>query len=710
MVRKGVRDRTPTGRQAAPLDDNEKQSLATARKLLEEVTQARPNWYEVSRVLGDIDVLENNVDAAIADYQLALKLGPPNPLTIRPLVLLLSRQNRTEEAKAALDMIGPEYIDELDLGRSAVETAEKSNDFAAAIERAKREVPDDSRDASGHLWIALIYERAGESKHAEESFRRAVAVAPEQPETWLRLLEHLAAHQKPGIRDVLQEARKELPEDRVNQVLGPGYELIGDYVAAEAYYKAALEAAPDDPAAHRIVANFYVRIGRPDQARLEALAVMRLAGVDPKYKQHVIWARRTLATISAATGKYQDFLEAKSLLAKNVQDSGGDPDDKLRLAELLGARVNEPSSWREAVKLMESVKTLPLAMQVKLAYFHDVLGNWSDARREMVDFVSEQKAAPAAYIVLIEMFIRHNEIADASSWLTRLDAIEPPNPGDGLTPALILRSRVLVKQGDTEKAIALLKGVLPSRPLPPDKIPLLRAVAMKLSQLGLNAPAEDLFREYVGYESEGKLQLASFLGRTGRLDESLDLCEESLKTFPMAAIMAVAADVFQAQPSKIEPKHIQRVNKWYEKALRDDPESAPLLLQEATFREVSGQVDEAEQIYRDLLHRNDLDATQRSTALNNLAFSLACRKKDLAEALAFINEASHLFGENSDVLDTRGMVYVAMANYPAALADLSAAVEIPDPSAVKLLHLALAQDLAGDRSAAACSPSQKPRN
>ena len=126
----------------------------------------------------------------------------------------------------------------------------------------------------------------------------------------------------------------------------------------------------------------------------------------------------------------------------------------------------------------------------------------ADARREMVNFVSEQKAAPAAYVVFIDMLIRHNEVADASSWLDRLDAVEPTKPSDGLTAPLILRSRVLVKQGktETEGAVALLKSVLPSRPLPPDKIPLLRNVAMQLAQFGLNAPAEDLLREYVSYE------------------------------------------------------------------------------------------------------------------------------------------------------------------------------------------------------------------
>ena len=198
LVRKQVRDRTPTGRQALPLEDSEKHSLASARKLLEEVSQVRANWFEVPRVLGDIDVLEGNADAAITNYQLALKLGPPNPITIRPLVLLLSRQNRTEDVKAALDLIGSDYVEQLELGRIGIENDVKLNDFSDAIDRARHEVPNDSRDPSGHIWIGSLYDRAGKPVEAEASFRRAVATGPEQPETWLRLLEHLAKSGKGG--------------------------------------------------------------------------------------------------------------------------------------------------------------------------------------------------------------------------------------------------------------------------------------------------------------------------------------------------------------------------------------------------------------------------------------------------------------------------------------------------------------------------------
>ena len=196
LVRKQVRERTPTGKQAAPLEETEKRSLSSARKLLEEVGQARANWFEVKRSLGDIDVLETNADAAIIDYQAALDLGPPDPMTIRQLVLLLSRQNRTEEVKKALDLIGSDNAEAYGIGRIDAETELKTHgaqDFAAAIERAKREVPDDSPDPSaisGSPNSTIV--PATPPRPRPRSGGR-LPRGPEQPETWLRLIEHLSS-------------------------------------------------------------------------------------------------------------------------------------------------------------------------------------------------------------------------------------------------------------------------------------------------------------------------------------------------------------------------------------------------------------------------------------------------------------------------------------------------------------------------------------
>ena len=91
---------------------------------------------------------------------------------------------------------------------------------------------------------------------------------------------------------------------------------------------------------------------------------------------------------------------------------------------------------------------------------------------------------------------------------------------------------------------------------------------------------------------------------------------------------------------------------------------------------------------------------RRAGLLNNLAFTLAQRKKDLPEALTFVDEAVHIYGPKTNVLDTRGLVNLAMGNYPQAVDDLTEATTVPEPQPIPLLHLALAQDLAKDPAAA----------
>ncbi len=83
---------------------------------------------------------------------------------------------------------------------------------------------------------------------------------------------------------------------------------------------------------------------------------------------------------------------------------------------------------------------------------------------------------------------------------------------------------------------------------------------------------------------------------------------------------------------------------------------------------------------------------------NNLAFILSAQQKDLDEALKLINQSMEVLGPDSDLIDTRGVVYLAMNRPAEAIADFKEAVLVPTAS--KWVHLALAQHAAGDSDAA----------
>jgi tetratricopeptide (TPR) repeat protein len=117
--------------------------------------------------------------------------------------------------------------------------------------------------------------------------------------------------------------------------------------------------------------------------------------------------------------------------------------------------------------------------------------------------------------------------------------------------------------------------------------------------------------------------------------------------------------------------------------------------------EIRGELDKAEGVYRKLLERNSLDPMLRAGLANNLAFILSAQQKNTDEAVRLIEGAMDVYGPISDLLDTRGVVYLAANKPQQALADFKEAVL--DPSAMKWVHLALAQSAVDNKEAARAS-------
>src|SRR5690606_8959083 len=75
------------------LGDSERQKLRAARGLLNDIKAMRSGWHEHPKLLAEINMLEGQIDEAIANLQEALKLGPANSTMIRQLVQLLYHRN-----------------------------------------------------------------------------------------------------------------------------------------------------------------------------------------------------------------------------------------------------------------------------------------------------------------------------------------------------------------------------------------------------------------------------------------------------------------------------------------------------------------------------------------------------------------------------------------------------------------------------------------
>jgi tetratricopeptide (TPR) repeat protein len=182
------------------------------------------------------------------------------------------------------------------------------------------------------------------------------------------------------------------------------------------------------------------------------------------------------------------------------------------------------------------------------------------------------------------------------------------------------------------------------------------------------------------------------------LDEAFSMMDAAVKHSSAQTALVFGMQILRARKADAHDNHFATLGRWYQAALAADPGNPALEMLLGDIWEIRGQLDKAEQVYRKLLDKNDLSPLLRAGLANNLAFILSAQQKNTNEAIQLIEGAMDVYGPSSDLLDTRGMVYLAAGKPEAALADFKEAVL--DPSSMKWVHLALAQRAAGDREAA----------
>jgi hypothetical protein len=147
-----------------------------------------------------------------------------------------------------------------------------------------------------------------------------------------------------------------------------------------------------------------------------------------------------------------------------------------------------------------------------------------------------------------------------------------------------------------------------------------------------------------------------FLGRQRRPQEAFDLLEARWDELSLERALTTAIQVARVQD---DPKEwTPRIEPWFVKAKRIDPGSVIIKLMEAELLTLAAKPEDAEQIYRELLTRSDIDAPKKAIISNNLAFHLA-KPGSTAEAKKLIDAAIDELGPLPDLLDTRGMIRMA---------------------------------------------------
>jgi tetratricopeptide (TPR) repeat protein len=185
------------------------------------------------------------------------------------------------------------------------------------------------------------------------------------------------------------------------------------------------------------------------------------------------------------------------------------------------------------------------------------------------------------------------------------------------------------------------------------------------------------------------------------LDNAMKLLEDALKIHTPHQVLLVGMEILRARKADAKDNHFADLGRWYNAAVKTAPKDPQLEMLIGDMWEIKGDLNRAEQQYRKVLGRSDLDPIVRAHIGNNLAFILSTQRKNTDEAVALIDKAMEVYGPSSDLLDTRGVVYLAANKPDKALADFREAVLVP--SAMKWVHLAFAQSALKDQEGARAS-------
>jgi tetratricopeptide (TPR) repeat protein len=662
--------------------------LREAGDHLAEVASRQPNWSRVALLRALIAEQLGQMELALGHYRHAIELGDRQPAVIRHAVEMLTREERYLEADQLVRRLGDPHLLEGDFGRMAVSNTLRLEDFDRALEWARKAVPLDSPDYKDHIWLGQLLWAADQPQQAEARFRHAVQLAGKAPDARVALVQYLArTRQTEKALAAIRDAERQLGQDSL--ALARCYEAVGREDLAEQHYEAALAAKPDDLAALRGTASFYMRAGRLAKARV---SLERIKGLKKVAQEETSAARRQLAIIDLVGGNYQQFQKALQLIDANLRSLIRTGTDLRLKAIVLATRA---SSRQEAIAILEDLvlrqPTVP-EDRFLLAQLYEATGAWSSARAQLVKLLASHPDNAAYLAYYLRGLLRHEETTRALEWLPRLEelkaeAFAPPESRDRLL--VEIRAVLLQKRGQKVEAVETVREYAKTRGAD------LGLAARLFETLGDTEAAEKLFRQHAtaSQQPEPTLALVGFLRRRNRPQEALDVCEKALKRWPPERISNAAVGLLlQTKP---DAGHYRRVERWLEAAAAKSPRNVSLLADLVFLRILQRRYPDAVALNRRILAED----SSNSGAMNNLAWLLAQHEGRGAEALKLVDRALELKGPEPTLLDTRAMVYLTLGQGDRALKDLEKVVE-EAPTASRYFHLARAHWAVKQREAA----------
>ncbi len=684
---------------------------AQAKQHLAEARIARPGWSRIPLLLAEINLLQQDPDAAIANFMQAIDLGERDANVIGHTAKLLRQRRRYEDADLLIRRLQQQSSPfSTELTQVATEVSLQLKDPDRALEFVTKADFTDPRDL---IWAGHVFKALGKYPEAEESFKKAIEKEASSAAAWVELIQLFGrTSQVQKAEEALAEAETKIAPAEAPLALAEALEAIGKPAEAERQYKAAVAAAADPMPVIRQFAEFYLLQGRPNDAQplLERLTEANSGALEGDR----LWGRRNLALMLLKTrrGDEAAVKQALALVNENLAVQNDSDDDRQAKARVL-ASLPDQDSQLEAVEILEKLlgerQSQPveggsgesrfLLVQIYLQFRDE-----SKARSHLVKLMAAHGDKPLYLRTYVEFLIDRKELSDAELWLDKL-VKAAPREIDTLkwtTTILFRRERYAELLESVEKFLTNFNSLASNPDGNDPELGAMRLEAAKLLEFyarelkereegtpaesqqwaaRLSEQAEALYGGYSADRPQDALTLAAFYGRRGRHAESLDILDKEWLTARPELIIGVTSTLLTSAGATKED--FARAEKVLRSALDKQARSLSLLTAYADLQNWREKYDDAEQLYREVLKKNPRDPV----ACNNLAVLLALRGRGSGEQMVLIERSLKTLGDNPSVLDTRATIRMLQGNAQGAADDLDRALRLR-PFSQGYFHLA----------------------
>lgn len=639
------------------------EKLRLAKEQLDIAFQLRPNWVYIPRAQAEIAILEKNYDAAIEYLNKVDQIGTLTTQQLNLLIRLLYMKNRDADVKALIQRKREANL-AVDAAMMSVEALANSGEGDEAVRRGSEII--DPNNPKDYLWIGHIALRAKDYRKAEDAFLHVTEIAPENPNGWLSLLQV----QKIQNMDVNQEEfinkiRAAVPESKLPLCLAKAYQLFGDAKEAEHTFQQAVALDPNNLEVLFSISQFYMCTTHPELAipYLKKMSSLITAdnrlNVDTK-NQQLAWTRRSLAQVYSGMGNYGLQTQGLQLIEENLSRQPDSLEDMKVKAQILAARHN-PEDNQRAIEIFDTIPSLSSRELFTLAklYFVQSFNPAALSMREkgqsvMNELVSSNENNVEYLTEFIEMLFAQNTSADVlSSYVDRLESIL----GATHPQALYYRLRLLLLERKNPRDIQeWLKGHLPKK-ITDQNVDFFHKYAIALEKADQLEAAQSIWTTLTNAKPAYIPKFLLYISRQQGFSKAFAYLQANEdKITPNEQLNLIYSACRHAKTTVTKDEYKQ-INEYVKVLFRDTPDELEVKMFKAQILELQGKYDEAIAIYNKLLEE-PFSAAQTASIQNALAYLLALTGKDVARAVALIDEAVEKFPTDPNLRDSRAVVYM----------------------------------------------------